>query len=297
MDILYLLALMLAFGAAFLAIRGLIPTPAQLYEMRRRAATRKEAQTIASPLLRLLWPLLTLLLPFVRRLGSPAYREARARDIPLAGLPRVMTVDHLLAMKVILAAGVPLVTHPYIGTLTNPIFFVLAAWLGWAMPDRLVREQKAARERKIIRGLPGAVDILTLSVEAGMDFLAALQRVMEKGATGPLREEVATIINDVRLGASRAEALRGFAQRIDVPEVTSFVGVLVQADRLGASIGDVLRTQADRMRTERFQRAEKAGAAASQKLLVPLAVFIFPAVMIVIVGPVVLQFMTQGFGF
>lgn len=297
MGIFYLVALIGAFGAAFLAIQAIIPTPAQLYEMRRRSATRAEAQTIASPILRILWPLLLAVLPFVGRLGSPTYRETRSREIRLAGLPPAMTVDHLLALKVVLAAGLPLATHPYLGTLTNPGFLALFAWLGWVMPDRMVKEQKTLRERKIVRGLPGAVDILTLSVEAGLDFLAGLQRVMEKGAAGPLREEIATIINDIRLGSSRAEALRAFGQRISVPEVTSFVGVLIQADRLGASIGDVLRTQADRMRTERFQRAEKAGAAASQKLLMPLAVFIFPAVLIVIVGPVVLQFLTTGFGF
>ena len=127
-----------------------------------------------------------------------------------------------------------------------------------------------------------------------MDFIAALQRVIDKGASGPLREEITTIVNDIRLGDSRSGALRSFANRINIPEVVSFVGVLVQADRLGASIGGVLRTQADRMRTERFQRAEKAGAMASQKVLVPLGLFIFPAVLIVIVGPVVLTMIYGG---
>ncbi len=287
----YVLALVFGFVAAFAAVRAVTPSPSQVYEMRQRAAAKAEAQTIASPLLRVLWPVLAVLVPVARRMGKPEYREVLTRDIPLAGLPRVMTVDHLIALKLFLAVAAPLFVFLY---LQSYVLALVAAGIGYILPDRMIKEQKQAREQKIVRGLPGAVDMLTLAVEAGMDFIAALQRVLDKGAKGPLREEIATIINDIRLGESRSGALRSFASRINVPEVVSFVGVLVQADRLGASIGEVLRNQADRMRTERFQRAEKAGAAASQKLLVPLAVFIFPAVLIVIVGPVVLSFIYGG---
>lgn len=287
----YVLALVFGFVAAFAAVRAVTPSPSQVYEMRQRAASKAEAQTIASPLLRLFWPALAVLVPVARRMGKPEYREQMSRDIPLAGLPRVMTVDHLIALKLFLAVAAPLFVFLY---LQSYVLALVAAGIGYILPDRMIKEQKQAREQKIVRGLPGAVDMLTLAVEAGMDFIAALQRVLDKGAKGPLREEIATIINDIRLGESRSGALRSFASRINVPEVVSFVGVLVQADRLGASIGEVLRNQADRMRTERFQRAEKAGAAASQKLLVPLAVFIFPAVLIVIVGPVVLSFIYGG---
>jgi tight adherence protein C len=229
-------------------------------------------------------------LPLTKRFGSAAYRAKRAAEIPLAGFPRVMTVDHLIAMKLVMCAVGLLLGNAYSG----PIVAIVAGGLGYLLPDRMVVEQKAAREQKIIRALPSAVDMLTLAVEAGLDFVGGLQRVVDKAGEGPLREEVATIINDIRLGDSRAGALRSFGKRINIPEVVSFVGVLIQADRLGASIGDVLRSQADRMRTERFQRAEKAGAAASQKLLIPLAVFIFPAVILVLVGPVVLSFIYGG---
>lgn len=287
----YVLALVFGFVAAFAAVRAVTPSPSQVYEMRQRAAAKAEAQTIASPLLRLLWPVLAILVPFARRMGKPEYREQMTRDIPLAGLPRVMTVDHLIALKLFLAVAAPLFVFL---NFQSYVLALAAGGIGYILPDRMIKEQKQAREQKIVRALPGAVDMLTLAVEAGMDFIAALQRVLDKGAKGPLREEIATIINDIRLGESRSGALRSFANRINVPEVVSFVGVLVQADRLGASIGEVLRNQADRMRTERFQRAEKAGAAASQKLLVPLAVFIFPAVLIVIVGPVVLSFIYGG---
>ena len=290
MIIFYLAALMFAFGAAFVAVHAVSPSASQVYELRQRAASRAEAHTIQSPLLRLLWPVINAVLPLTKRFGSAEYRARRAAEIPLAGLPRVMTVDHLISMKFVTSAIGLMVGYVYSG----PVIGLVAGGLGFLLPDRMVVEQKRAREQKIIRALPPAVDMLTLAVEAGLDFVAGLQRVVDKAADGPLREEVATIINDIRLGDSRAGALRSFGKRIIVPEVASFVGVLIQADRLGASIGDVLRSQADRMRTERFQRAEKAGAAASQKLLIPLAVFIFPAVILVLIGPVVLSFIYGG---
>jgi tight adherence protein C len=130
-----------------------------------------------------------------------------------------------------------------------------------------------------------------LSVEAGLDFLAAIQRLVERSSPGPLRDEMATVLNDVRLGTPRAQSLKQLGNRVPVPEVTSFVSVLVQADMLGASIGPVLQSQAERMRIERFQRAEKEGAKATQKILIPLVFFIFPAVLIVIIGPVILQYL------
>ena len=107
---------------------------------------------------------------------------------------------------------------------------------------------------------------------------------------GPLADELSLMLREIRLGTTRSDALRNLAERCGVPEISSFSSVLIQADRLGASIGSVLRAQADLMRTERFQRAEKAGARASSVVLVPLVLFILPAALLVIVGPVILRF-------
>jgi tight adherence protein C len=185
---------------------------------------------------------------------------------------------------------VPLIASRLFQVLSNPALFLLVGIGGFFLPDRLVADLRRAREREIVRALPGAVDVLSLSVEAGLEFMMAIQRYVERGAAGALRDELATILNDVRLGMSRSDALKAFSSRVEIPEVSSFVAVLVQADMLGASIGAVLKSQGERMRTERFQRAEKEGAKASQKILFPLVLFIFPAVLIVIIGPVALQF-------
>jgi tight adherence protein C len=238
---------------------------------------------------RLAFPILDRLAPLMTGITWSNYRKKAAFQLQRAGFEAIK-VDHLLAMKILTALTLPAFFSLIISALLNPGIFVLAAIGAFYLPDYIVSEARKARERQVVRALPGAVDVLSLSVEAGLDFLAAIQRLVERSRSGPLRDEMATVLNDVRLGTSRAQALKNMAARVPVPEITSFVSVLVQADMLGASIGPVLQTQAERMRVERFQRAEKEGAKATQKILFPLVFFIFPAVLIVIVGPVILQY-------
>ena len=134
--------------------------------------------------------------------------------------------------------------------------------------------------------------MLALSVEAGLDFVAAVNKVVRKSRPGPLVHELGLVINEMRLGATRSDAFRNMAFRCDVRELSSFVSILVQADKLGVSIGKVLRAQSDKMRTERFQKAERMGAVASQKLLFPLILCIMPAIFIVFFGPLIVRFVT-----
>jgi tight adherence protein C len=190
---------------------------------------------------------------------------------------------------------VPLLAELLFAVFRNPAFFVIAAVLAFYLPDRLLASSRAVRERAIVRALPGAVDVLSLSVEAGLEFLIALERLVKRGLEGPLRDELTTVLNDIRLGTSRANAMRAMAARLEIPEVSSFIATLVQADLLGASIGDVLKQQAAFLRTERFQRAEKAGGQATQKIIFPMLLFIFPAVLLVVIAPIVLKFIYQDF--
>jgi tight adherence protein C len=167
--------------------------------------------------------------------------------------------------------------------------------LAFHLPDRLLAGSRAARERAIVRSLPGAVDVLSLSVEAGLEFLMALERLVKRGLTGPLRDELTEVLNDIRLGTTRSNALRAMATRLEIQQVSSFVSTLVQADLLGASIAEVLKQQAAFLRSERFQRAEKAGGQATQKIIFPMMLFIFPAVLLVVIAPVVLKFIYSDY--
>jgi tight adherence protein C len=281
-----------ALAAMFVAVTLLVfnLTPAKQTVTARGLPIRTADTSILPITLKWPYPLMELLAPLMRFVRWPSYREKTTILLQRAGILDVVSVDHLLGMKLLSAIVVPLLMAAVFVMFRNPLLFVLAIIGGFMLPDQLVKDLKKKREKAIVRALPGSVDVLSLSVEAGLEFLMALRRLVERGAAGPLRDELATILNDIKLGQTRAEGLKAFAKRIEIPEVSSFVSVLVQADALGASIGPVLAQQAERMRVERFQRAEKEGAKASQKILFPLVLCIFPAVLIVILGPVALNF-------
>lgn len=171
---------------------------------------------------------------------------------------------------------------------------ILSAAFGAAYPLLWLRDKVRARRHGIVRALPFALDLLTLSVEAGMDFVAALGKVVEKGRKGPLADELATVLKELKLGKTREEALRDLAARVGVPTLTSFVHALVQADRMGTPLGKVLRILSSQMRAERTQRAEKLANEAPVKLLFPLICFIFPTLFLMLFGPIAYQMISGG---
>jgi tight adherence protein C len=173
-------------------------------------------------------------------------------------------------------------------------FCVLIGLAGIYFPHLHARQQTQRRYTSVIADLPFFIDLLALSTEAGLDFIGAIQRIVEKAQDSVLAEELGTVLKDIKLGSARAEALKAFAQRLDISEITSFVAVVNDADFTGASIASVLKDQSTQMRLERFVRAEKAGARASQLMIVPLIFFVMPAVFIVVFAPVVLQFFYGG---
>jgi tight adherence protein C len=148
----------------------------------------------------------------------------------------------------------------------------------------------------VIRSLPDALDLLTICVEAGLGFDAALARVADKW-NNELSREFARALQEIQLGKLRREALRSMADRIDVPEVSTFVAAIVQAEELGVSIAKVLRIQAEEMRRRRRQRAEELARQAPIKMLPAIAFLIFPAIFVVLLGPAVIRIMTMEMSF
>jgi tight adherence protein C len=167
-------------------------------------------------------------------------------------------------------------------------------WL-YFYPAFWVRAAVAKRHRSIQRALPFVLDLLTLSVEAGLDFMTALQRNIDRRKIDPLGEEMIRVVREIQIGKTRREALRDMARRVDLPDLRSVVSALVQADELGVSIGFILRIQADQMRQRRFERAEKLANEAPVKMLFPLMAFIFPAVFLILLGPILMRVAQQGF--
>lgn len=220
-------------------------------------------------------------------------RKGYESDIRGLGMEKVVTVDQLIALKLTifflaLAYAIMLLAMlPW-------IFSVLLAVFGWMYVDIWLKDQIARRKVLIRTKLPFFLDMLTLSVEAGLEFTAAVNKIVTKMDPGPLRDELVIFLRQMQLGMSRKEALKAMADRLNIQQINSMVSALIQAAEMGSSIGGALRTQSEIMSAERFTEAEKKGAEASQKMLVPMVLFIVPAIMLVILGPLVISFVTGG---
>jgi tight adherence protein C len=171
---------------------------------------------------------------------------------------------------------------------------VLGLLSGWGYCAIWLKDRVALRKRELQKSLPFVLDLITLCVEAGLNLQGAFNQAVEKGPEGILREEIQRVLRDIRNGKARAEALRGMSERLQEPSVTNFITAMVQAERVGMSLGPALRAQADQRRSERFLRAEKLAMEAPVKLLFPLIAFIFPCTFIVLFFPIVVQFMSMG---
>ncbi len=165
------------------------------------------------------------------------------------------------------------------------IFLVV---FGWMLPRTWLKGKVRARQKQVVRALPDALDLVTTCVEAGLGLDAALARVAEK-TEGPFAEELSRMLRDVAMGKLRREAMTELGERIAVDELTSFITSIIQAEQLGVGIAQVLRVQSDQLRTKRRQRAERSAHEAPIKMLFPLVFFIFPAFLIVILGPAVIR--------
>jgi tight adherence protein C len=165
------------------------------------------------------------------------------------------------------------------------------ALLGAAVPWVLVKGRADRRQRTIERALPDMLDLLVVSIEAGLALEGALQRVSERGA-GALSEEIRRTLNEIALGRRRYDALVSLAERTQVPALQTLVNAMNQAERSGMHLGPVLRSQAEQLRTRRRQQAQERALKAPVKMLIPLAIFIFPAMFLVILGPAAIPYIS-----
>lgn len=180
------------------------------------------------------------------------------------------------------------------GLLHMLVIILVFTGLGYFGPFIKLEERIKARRKSILRALPFTLDLITVSVEAGLDFGNAVQRIIDRGEMNELNYEFYLFLNETKLGKRKIDALEHMAKRIDIPVVTSILGSLIQAEELGMRIGQILKIQSQSLRTKRMQTAEKSALEAPVKMLIPLAIFIFPAVFIVLLGPMIIQFISRG---
>lgn len=232
-----------------------------------------------------------------RRIMWPGYEDKMRRNLVKAGEPSAYKPEDIMALQ-----EIGFVVGLLFGLiLMNAIGFnlgwsLVVALIGLFYPLIWVNDQVNKRHLAISRALPFNLDLLTLSVEAGLDFTAALAKVVDKGKPGPLREELALVLKQLKMGKTREEALKSMIARVDLPALSQFVTALIQADKMGTSLGKVLRIQSTQLRIERTQRAEKLANEAPVKMLFPLIACIFPTVFMVLFGPIVFAFMYGNVG-
>jgi len=232
-----------------------------------------------------------------RRFMWPSYEAKVRRKLITAGEPSQLKPEEIMGLQEIgffigVIFGLILLNALESSLLYSVLFGLVGIWY----PYQWLNDQIKKRHFLITRALPYNLDLLTLSVEAGLDFTAALNKVVEKGKGGPLRDEFMLVLKQLKMGKTREETLKNLIARVDLPPLTSFVSALIQADRMGTSIGKVLRIQSTQLRIERTQRAEKLANEAPVKMLFPLIACIFPTVFMVLFGPIIFQFVFGNIG-
>ena len=236
---------------------------------------------------------------FATKIKFPGYRKKVKQKITNARLSSEINVDEFIGMQILWGVLFPLLLLLFNFTLEmgyHPALIIICGLIGSYFPHLYANAEKSKCYTSIIADLPFFIDLLSLSTKAaGMDFITAIQRVVDKAEHSIFAEELATVLKDIKIGSSRKDALKALADRLDIHEVTSFVVIVIDAEASGQSVGDVLSQQSIQMRLERLMRAEKAGAKASQIILIPIMLFIVPAVLIMVLGPVVLRFFSGGF--
>ncbi len=287
-------------GAILLIFIGLTagssvdPVQARLTQLGTMQAKNLEELELQQPFLeRTLKPLAARLSGTVSRFTSQSFATTTEKRLALAGNPGDLRVADWLGIKAVAAIVGAIVGTLVVGQLLlgGGIMLVVGGLIGlafgWTIPEFWLGGRVKARQKAILLMIPDSLDLLTISVRAGLGFDAALGKVVEK-LKGPLSDEFRRALAEVRVGKARRDALRDIIPRTEVPALTNFIGAIIQAEQLGVSVSKVLQVQSEQLRIERRQRAEEQAAKAPIKMLFPLVGCIFPSLFIVILGPAII---------
>jgi tight adherence protein C len=266
---------------------------AQFTELGRMPTTLAEVEMSLPFFERVVRPSLDRLGKLLNRRQHAGSQQVLQERLNLAGKPLGLTPSGFIAIRLL---SVVLCTCVCTGlvilaAMTMPMVLlgpVGGAVLGYLLPQMMVSRRIKKRQKEILLSMPSALDLLTISVEAGLSFDAALQRVAEKYHNA-LTHEISQVLNEVRLGLPRLEALDDMGKRCKVDELSSFVQAIIQSEQLGVGVANVLRIQSEEIRRRRRQRAEEQGQKAPLKMLFPMVGCIFPTLFIVLLGPAIIE--------
>jgi tight adherence protein C len=267
----------------------------RLNQFTERAMTLEELELQQPFFQRVLVPMSRSLLTLLGKYGPKQSAERLKVSLQQAGNPGNITPVMFSGMRIALAAVLLVVfgfvTFRSMDRTQALMYTALGATIGYLVPGIWLGQQIKKRKKDIVKGLPDALDLLTISVEAGLAFDSGIQRVAEKW-DNELCKEFRRVLSDMRLGRTRRDALKDMATRTGVEDVQTFTAAIIQADQLGVSMAKILRIQSDQMRIRRRQRAEEAAQKAPVKMLFPMVFLIFPALFVVILGPAVPRIMS-----
>ena len=283
----------LIFGAVALVAYAFVPARSANLQGRLGAyqysgpLDERDARLQQSLVSRLIMPFLLKVAAFPARFAPQnAYDEAR---LLMVRANWFMDLNLFMLVRAAAFVGVPLLVIALRGFPTSIMSFallILLTWYGGRYPIIWLRGKAGERQKRLLRSLPDTLDLITVSVGAGLGLDAAMSKVVEK-TRGPLRDEFGIVLQEVGLGKVRRQALRDMAARCDIPDLTSFVAAIIQADQMGLGIAEVLTVQSDEVRLRRRQRAEETAQKAPVKMLLPLVLCILPAMMTVLLGPAI----------
>ena len=248
---------------------------------------QSQNKTPAFSLRKVLTGLANLTKPLEKFLPAPQI----AKRLTWAGSP--LTISEFFAFKALTTIIVP-VAGIILTKKSDLLILGIFIFVGYIIPDFWLKQKVKKRQSQISRDLPAVIDLMSLCVGAGLNFMLAMDRVVKDFKKCPLTAELATAWQEIQMGRTRQEALKSLALRVGVPEIASFSRTLIQADRMGSPIGEALKILSDEIRTRRFLRGESLALQAPIKLLFPLLFFILPVVLIIVGAPVILQFMKSG---
>ena len=274
------------------------PVRARLTQLGSMQARTLEELELQRPVFeRTIRPLATRLSGVGRKLTGSKRAGRTERRLSMAGNPAGLRTTEFLGLKAVVALGVAGVVFLLLGVLAGSIAMGLfaavgAGAIGFFAPEFWLSRRIKSRRKAILQAVPDTLDLLTISVKAGLAFDAALAKVVEK-TTGPLADEFSRALAEIRVGKTRRDALRDVVERTDVRALRTFIGAIIQAEQLGVSISKVLQVQSEQLRIERRQRAEEQAAKAPIKMLFPLVGCIFPSMFIVILGPALIMIMVS----
>lgn len=269
------------------------PVQSRLAAIRNQVAGPPSGVDMSAPFSnRVIAPILDGLADRISAMLPPGIIAKVRRGLIAAGQP--VTLSSFLTVWMVLSIGLPavIIAANVLGGnqwgLQEGLMVVLVAAIGILLPVMWLRIKVQRRQKQIVKSLPDSLDLITACVEAGLGLDAALGRVAQK-IKGPLSEELLIALREMAMGRLRREALHDMAERTGVPDLAMFIRALIQAEQMGISIGQVLRVQAEQMRVRRRQRAEQAAYQAPVKMLFPLVLFIFPSMLVVILGPALIR--------